>query len=228
MPGANRKKTRRSGIMRGKLRVMSAVRATTRVFASSATDPPDARPGDASASPSDRYRRDARRLRSIHAKAPTRLHLELRELSRRHDEACMLERSMLAGASATRINSPPTVLAHAGFPGDILPYRSSPRVSGRPRAAVDWFADHVAARLDDQILRYSDRLDLLRQGARLGIDRFDANLVIAVQQHDRLSRCSRKSRRRGGPRRIAWLAILIALAVQAAIFCGAWWIYHIG
>jgi hypothetical protein len=35
------------------------------------------------------------------------------------------------------------------------------------------------------VLRYSDRVKLLRDGERLGIGRFRANLIIAMVQHAR-------------------------------------------
>jgi hypothetical protein len=45
------------------------------------------------------------------------------------------------------------------------------------------FARCVAAAMDGPILRYSSRLDLMRQARRTGIAPFEANLIIAAVQH---------------------------------------------
>lgn len=45
------------------------------------------------------------------------------------------------------------------------------------------FADHVASRLLGQVLRYSDRVTMLKAADRLRIGRFRANLIIAMVQH---------------------------------------------
>jgi hypothetical protein len=46
------------------------------------------------------------------------------------------------------------------------------------------FAEQVAKRLHGAILRYSDRLFLLRAAHRLHIERFRANLIIALVQRE--------------------------------------------
>jgi hypothetical protein len=45
------------------------------------------------------------------------------------------------------------------------------------------FAAMVRQHLDGPVLCYEDRQTLLRTAARLGIGRFDANLIIAAVQH---------------------------------------------
>src|SRR5438046_655750 len=47
----------------------------------------------------------------------------------------------------------------------------------------DRFAVSVVASIEGQTLRYSQRLQLLREAKRLGIERFEANLIIAMVQH---------------------------------------------
>jgi hypothetical protein len=47
------------------------------------------------------------------------------------------------------------------------------------------FAVIVEKALDGPVLRYSKRLELLRRAKRMGIGRFEANLVIATVQHRR-------------------------------------------
>src|SRR4051812_20814253 len=45
------------------------------------------------------------------------------------------------------------------------------------------FSARVAAALDEGILRYSARKDLLREAARMGLGNFEATLLIAAVQH---------------------------------------------
>src|SRR5438874_2651490 len=52
-----------------------------------------------------------------------------------------------------------------------------------PATPVTYFTDMVAGQLRDTILPYPTRLTLLRNAARLGIGRFEANLIIAAMQH---------------------------------------------
>jgi len=52
-----------------------------------------------------------------------------------------------------------------------------------PPAIVRGFAEAVADSLQAGVLPYADRQRLLRRAARLGIGRFDANLIIASVQH---------------------------------------------
>jgi hypothetical protein len=48
-----------------------------------------------------------------------------------------------------------------------------------PTATVRGFAGAVADALHDGVLPYADRMRLLKRAERLGIGRFDANLIIA-------------------------------------------------
>jgi hypothetical protein len=52
------------------------------------------------------------------------------------------------------------------------------------------FSSHVAERYNGRILRYSQRLDLLKAAQRLRINRFRANLIIAMVQHQSAPRPS--------------------------------------
>ncbi len=47
----------------------------------------------------------------------------------------------------------------------------------------DRFAESVVRAIEGGTLRYSRRQKLLREANRLGIERFEANLIIAVVQH---------------------------------------------
>jgi hypothetical protein len=57
-----------------------------------------------------------------------------------------------------------------------------------PATPLDRFAAAVACAMESGTLRYSRRLDLLRMAGELGIERFEANLVIATVQHQAMKR----------------------------------------
>jgi hypothetical protein len=75
------------------------------------------------------------------------------------------------------------------------------------------FAEQVAKRLHGAILRYSDRLFLLRAAHRLHIERFRANLIIALVQ--------RETRPKRG---VLWRVgvVLLVEAVIVASLYGVW------
>lgn len=50
------------------------------------------------------------------------------------------------------------------------------------RAVAQWYLDYVTRKMEDPVLRYSLRLELLATAAKVGIGRFEANLLIAVVQ----------------------------------------------
>lgn len=92
-----------------------------------------------------------------------------------------------------------------------------------PAAIVHGFAEAVADALVAGVLPYADRQRLLRRAARLGIGRFDANLIIASVQHresptsiDRPIRQGHAAARGGTLGMVAWVlateSVLIALA----------------
>jgi hypothetical protein len=89
------------------------------------------------------------------------------------------------------------------------------------KSAGEVFAESVADSLEGGILRYSARCAMLRQAAKLGIDRFEANLIIATVQY-RSPAPSRRPTARG--RRFPSTALTI-IAIQAAIVLVAWWLY---
>jgi hypothetical protein len=82
------------------------------------------------------------------------------------------------------------------------------------------FAEKVADSLDGGFLRYSKRTQLLRQAALLGISRFEANLIIALEEHRAGTGWTpdRERARRTFP--TTWVTfILIQLVIVGAI----WW-----
>jgi hypothetical protein len=102
------------------------------------------------------YCREARRLRCAHAGEPGRMLRAIGALSARYDA--------LRGPKSENGAVPVTVVRT--------------RDSGQSQ-----FEQFVAAELAGDVLNYSRRLELLAEAERLGIGRFEANLVIAEAQH---------------------------------------------
>ncbi|HSI34698.1 MAG: hypothetical protein ACAI43_18020 [Phycisphaerae bacterium] len=85
------------------------------------------------------------------------------------------------------------------------------------------FAHHVRASLAGPILRYEDRLKLLRQAEKLGVGRFEANLVIArVLNEQGMGQEVEWAPDRG---RRGWALPIGAFAVvQGLVLAGVWWL----
>jgi hypothetical protein len=88
------------------------------------------------------------------------------------------------------------------------------------------FAQYVVNEMTGGLLRYSARAALLQRAAGMGIDRFEANLIIAAVQHrmteHRQSAAHERPRTRWS---IPSTGILAIVAVQAAIVVAAWWMF---
>jgi hypothetical protein len=157
---------------------------------------------DASIGPSTApYRAAARLLRGSFASDPVRLQRSLLELARRED----------ARRDAASRRADPVVSALHGM------------VNGE---AAERFAELVRQHLGGPVLCYEDRQSLLRAAARLGIGRFDANLIIAAMQHRAEGKhIPVRSATVGGSRLDAkwWPAVTVALAVEATLSVLAWW-----
>jgi hypothetical protein len=113
------------------------------------------------------YLREVRKLRSRHRTNPAKLSAALTELNRTRD----------ARPAPAR---PKTVT--------VRPARRTPAPAHRPTpvpALNPAFADEVehALRTDGGSLRYTTRCRLLARAERLGVSRFDANLIIASVLH---------------------------------------------
>jgi len=70
----------------------------------------------------------------------------------------------------------------------------------------------------EPVLRYSQRLRLIELANRLGIRRFDANLIIASVERERGVPAPSPSN--SSPRLTAWT---IAIAFQLLFITGTWW-----
>src|SRR4051812_8586847 len=78
------------------------------------------------------------------------------------------------------------------------------------------FADVVAGSIDGPVLRYSQRLVLLKDAERRGIGRFEANLIIAAVLHR--EGMGQEYELPPIASRMGWLApVLTFVAVQSAI-----------
>ena len=151
-------------------------------------------------STSDAYRRAARRLRCRFAGQPGRLHRSLKSLAE-------------APATARPVHRVPTVDVQ------YTPSASPPRLTSGAGSAS--FAEHVARSLTSPILRYSQRLQFIRDARRFGISRFEANLVIAAVLERRRRPATADSH---SPRDLSVVSLLTTvLLVQGALALGAWW-----
>jgi hypothetical protein len=85
------------------------------------------------------------------------------------------------------------------------------------------FAAMVADALDGPVLLYAARAKLLRLAGRMGISRFEANLIIAAVLHRATTFPANFARASGRPRSWTAFAALVAavLLLQAAIILAA-------
>jgi hypothetical protein len=94
-----------------------------------------------------------------------------------------------------------------------------PRVKSQPTSHVERFTSLVASRIDGPVLPYSMRLGLIKEAQRQGIDRFDANLIIARVQH----RVPTKAVDVKSKQLPKWFVPLVTAAVvQSLILAGVW------
>jgi hypothetical protein len=188
---------------------------------------------------SAQYRRHARRLRKLYADEPARLHHHLSDLSCRHDRWHESRASQENRARTGRSTSIRPAHPQASF----ISVREEPQ-----RDAMAHFTEAVRGAMDDRILRYSRRIELLRLAKRLGIERFHASLAIALVQHQvdaqetfdsvgqpstaagrhfEISATTDQGASRAGARRTSFALMFTMVAVvQALIVFGAWRVIH--
>jgi hypothetical protein len=109
------------------------------------------------------YLRQARRIRAIHRGNPTKTQQALKNLI-----AARIPQSEL-------VEFPP-------MPRSKIDWSTS-AVLGHRAPAARLFADQVAEKLLGKVLTYTARQELLALAERLGINRFEANLIIATVQN---------------------------------------------
>jgi len=81
-------------------------------------------------------------------------------------------------------------------------------------------ADHMTGR----VLRYSARQALIHHATRLGIGRFEANLIIAAVQHRAGGAARPESDDEKANRLGSGVFFITAAIVQATILAGVWWL----
>lgn len=82
------------------------------------------------------------------------------------------------------------------------------------------FSDMVALALDGPVLRYSQRQKLLGQAGRMGIGRFQANLLIASVLHEKGIGQEYEL-----PPARKWAGPVVAFVLtQGAVLAGVWWV----
>ena len=152
-------------------------------------------------SPCDAYRREARRLRGRYAGRPGLLQQSLKRLAQ--------------DARPTRA----TPASQRGRAVDEDRHPTSAQ-SGSARR----FADHLAEQMPSSVLRYSQRLELLRAARRFGVGRFEANLLIAAVLERRRSRAADGGGEGGGGIGSVAADVAVFLVFQCAMLLGAWWV----
>jgi hypothetical protein len=197
--------------------------------------------------PTYAYRREARRLRSRHAGQPAQLYNSLRDLSDKRDRDQLEMTGKAAGARIWEGEAPaePRLGRKSRLGGSLaLPAKLHPGAYRSHR-----FAQVVAERVSEGVLRYSARLQLLAMADGLGIARFQANLVIAAVQHEaghgitaaeRSFHNSSINASGGGAARLPsgyettsepsrlprWVpGVLLAVLLQSAIFVSGWLVF---
>ena len=172
--------------------------------------------------------RQARRLRADLASDPVRMHRQLGRLSIK--EPARLQKVWRLGRKGMTVSGGgPRGLSVASddAEGDrytlLDPIDPVPEAEGYPSTTDRSFGDYVHRTLAPRpggVLRYSERLAMLKEAGARGIARFEANLIIASVQH-RLQITS-PPMKRARRRRFALTGVLAFLGVQGMILLGYW------
>ena len=105
----------------------------------------------------------------------------------------------------------------------VFQVRTRPRRVLPDQAPADRSADFaiwVKNQLEGPVLRYSQRLRLLKEADRRGLGRFEANLVIAAVLYREGMGQEYELRPKS-----EWLApVMTFLVLQSALIAGAWWV----
>lgn len=172
------------------------------------------------------YRRAARRLRWHYRSNPVQLQRRLAELSR--------GREARRGTNTTRQQPSAQVLPQ--YDGNYsLKIASAPTTSGPDGTSSSQiggqgmlspagmqFAELARAHIDEGVLRYDQRQRLLRLAAGLGVERFEANLVIAILQHRRRIEVAKHRPQRPSRWRASAMVAMLALAEACFVLIAVW------
>lgn len=107
------------------------------------------------------------------------------------------------------------------------PPRDTPQALGPARQ----FCMEVVMALDGSVLRYSLRESLLRRARTLGLERFEASLLISMVQQQMAVGATPASPGSDGPAEgdagaapTFWPAVACVLVAQSVVVLGAWWL----
>jgi hypothetical protein len=109
--------------------------------------------------------------------------------------------------------------------GDSTP-QPAPSLPRSRDGVAEEFGRLVDRQLAGPVLPYSRRVALLREAARRGIGRFEANLIIALVQHRRGEGTGMAGDRKpatGRPRRLAPVVGAV-LFVESLVVAYGWWL----
>lgn len=156
--------------------------------------------------------RNARRLRAELGANPVRMHRQLGQLSIKP-----------AGGQVVRVWR----LGRKGMSAAIDPAGPPAEQIGHPSTEDSSFRHYVERSLAGQyqgVLRYSQRLEFIKEATRRGIGRFEANLIIASVQHRLQMSVAEPARRRG--KRLGLAGLMAFVAVQGLIALGYWRLFR--
>jgi hypothetical protein len=100
----------------------------------------------------------------------------------------------------------------------------APPPPAAPHGPFQVFAGEVGQRLEGPVLRQSQRRRLLASARKLGIGRFEANLIIAAVQHRRPAQPAAADSTPAGGRSCLPLVVM-ALCVESVLAWGAWRVF---
>ncbi|HEX8915665.1 MAG TPA: hypothetical protein VF796_25145 [Humisphaera sp.] len=182
------------------------------------------------------YCRQARRLRCRFRGDTSALHLSLRALAARRDAVRAAgsasaqpfrpssdanRRPAVVRVTATRAGREPRP-----SPAQTPASRPGSSVFAASSDAVDWFSSLVAGAVEDGVLRHSARESLFRQAEGLGINRFEANLIMAAVRNRGSRSAPAAVAATGAASSGALLATAVVLLVQSAVALAAWCFWH--
>ena len=152
---------------------------------------------------SEAYRRQARRLRCRFARQPGRLQQSLKRLAAETPSPKFFAESPVA----QRTRAYPTFVQ-----------------SGPARRFADYLSEQTREPMT--VLQYSRRLEFLRAARRLGVGRFEANLLIAaVVERRTTGSASERAHSDADSGADSLLGRVTAfLLVEAAVLLGVWWV----
>ncbi len=127
------------------------------------------------------YCRQVRKIRASFARQPLLRHHALSDLAKKRD-AELRPSPIQSRIERTSVRRLPPTAAISALNRNIDRYL--PTDLGTGKSAVEHgFADHVAQRLRNGGFTYSDRIHLIDTAEKIGIPRFRANLILAIEQN---------------------------------------------